>query len=113
MNTQLWIPEIENQKDVSRRSFLKFGVSSFLGLIAMQHLQTSAFSQIDNIVPHSKHCIVLFMNGGPSQLDTFDPKPGTLNGGSFAAIPTSVKGVQFSEHLPLLAEQAHQLSIIR
>lgn len=113
MNTQLWIPEIENQKDISRRSFLKFGVSSFLGLIAMQHLQSSAFSQIDNIVSHAKHCIVLFMNGGPSQLDTFDPKPGTLNGGSFAAIPTNVKGVQFSEHLPLLAEQAHQLSIIR
>jgi hypothetical protein len=53
------------------------------------------------------------MSGGPSQLDTFDPKPGTLNGGPFKAIPTSAKGVMLSEHLPLLAEGAHHLSIIR
>ena len=50
---------------------------------------------------------------GASQLDTFDPKPDTLNAGPFAAIPTNVEGIQFSEHLPLLAEQAHHLSIIR
>ena len=53
------------------------------------------------------------MNGGASQLDTFDPKPKSKNGGPFAAIPTSVKGIQFSEHLPLVAEQAHHLAIIR
>ncbi len=117
MNTQLWIPEDEGadfwQKSISRRGFLKFGMGGFLGLIAMQHLQMSAFAQIDDIVPRAKHCIVLFMNGGPSQVDTFDPKPGTLNGGPFKAISTSAKGIQFSEHLPLLAEQAHHLSIIR
>ena len=44
MKTQIGIPEIldSQQKSVSRRDFLKFGVSSFLGLIAMQHLQSSA-----------------------------------------------------------------------
>ena len=117
MNAQLWIPEYEHadllQKEISRRGFLKFGMSSFLGLIAMQHLQLSAFSQTDGLRSQAEHCIVLFMNGGPSQLDTFDPKPGTLNGGQFKAIPTSAKEIQFSEHLPLLAEQAHHLSIIR
>ena len=117
MNTQVWIPENEAPdfwgKDVSRREFLKFGMSSFLGLIAMQHLQSSVVAQIDQISGSAEHCIVLFMNGGPSQLDTFDPKPATLNGGPFKAIPTSAEGVQFSEHLPQLAEQAHHLSIIR
>ena len=117
MNAQLWIPEYEHadllQKEISRRGFLKFGMSSFLGLIAMQRLQLSAFSQTDGLRSQAEHCIVLFMNGGPSQLDTFDPKPGTLNGGQFKAIPTSAKEIQFSEHLPLLAEQAHHLSIIR
>lgn len=117
MKTKLWIPESEQpefwEKEASRRNFLKFGMSSFLGLIAMQHLQSSAFSEVGKISAHAEHCIVLFMEGGPSQLDTFDPKPGTPNGGPMKAIPTSVKGIQFSEHLPLMAEQAHHLSIVR
>ena len=117
MNTQIWIPESETpdfwRNNVSRRDFLKCGVSSFLGLIAMQHLQLSAMAQIDQMMAKAKHCIVLFMNGGPSQLDTFDPKPGTLNGGPFSAISTSARGIQFGQHLPLLAEQAHHLAIIR
>lgn len=117
MNTQIWIPENETpefwREDISRRGFLRFGMSSFLGLMAMQHLQSSSFAQVDGLTARAKHCIVLFMNGGPSQLDTFDPKPGTLNGGPFKAISTSVRGIAFSEHLPLLAEQAHHLSVIR
>ena len=111
MNAQLWIPEIE--KDISRRSFLKFGTSSFLGMIAMQHLQLSGHAATDALPTQAEHCIVLFMNGGPSQLDTFDPKAGTSNGGPFKAISTSAKGIEFSENLQLLAEQAHHLSIIR
>ncbi len=117
MNTHVGIHECETlnpqQKDVSRRDFLKVGVSSFLGLIAMRHLQSLAWTPVEGITASAKHCIVLFMNGGASQLDTFDPKPDTLNAGPFAAIPTSVAGIQFSEHLPQLAEQAHHLSIIR
>jgi hypothetical protein len=117
MNTQLWIPEYKNtqhfDKEMSRRSFLKFGTSSFLGMIAMQQLQLSAFSATDALPSQAEHCIVLFMSGGPSQLDTFDPKAGTSNGGPFKAISTSAKGIEFSENLPLLAEQAHHLSIIR
>ena len=107
MKTQVTIPESETldfqHKDVSRRNFLKLGVSSFLGLIAMQHLQSLALTPLEGIAARAKHCIVLFMNGGASQLDTFDPKPDTLNAGPFAAIPTNVEGIQFSEHLPQLA----------
>ena len=117
MNTKLWVPEYDTpelwHKEISRRSFVKTGISSFLGLIAMQHFGSSSFAQLENVIPRAKHCIVLFMSGGASQLDTFDPKPGTKNGGPFAAIPTSAKGVQVSEHLPNVAEQAHHLSIIR
>ena len=92
MKAQVRIPENEifdsRQQSVSRRDFLKVGVSSFLGLIAMQHLQSSAWTPLGGIAARAKHCIVLFMNGGASQLDTFDPKPDTLNAGPFAAIPT-------------------------
>jgi hypothetical protein len=117
MNTKLWIPEYDTpelwHKEISRRSFVKSGISSFLGLIAMQHFGSNSFAQLEDVIPRAKHCIVLFMSGGASQLDTFDPKPGTKNGGPFAAIPTSATGIQVSEHLPNVAEQAHHLSIIR
>ena len=117
MDTKLWVPEYDTpelwHKEISRRSFVKSGISSFLGLIAMQHFGSGSLAQLEDIVPRAKHCIVLFMSGGASQLDTFDPKPGTKNGGPFAAIPTSAKDIQVSEHLPNVAEQAHHLSIIR
>ena len=44
------------------------------------------------------------MNGGPSQIDTFDLKPGHANGGPFKEIDTAVPGIKISEHLPKLAE---------
>jgi hypothetical protein len=53
------------------------------------------------------------MNGGPSQTDTFDPKPGHANGGPFAAIHTSTPGIRIAEHLPLVARQMHHLAIVR
>jgi hypothetical protein len=53
------------------------------------------------------------MNGGPSQMDTFDLKPGTDNGGSFKAIDTNVPGINISEHLPKVAKHADKMAIIR
>ncbi|HSN99330.1 MAG TPA: DUF1501 domain-containing protein [Candidatus Nanopelagicales bacterium] len=63
--------------------------------------------------PRAKHCIVLWMNGGPSHLDTFDPRPGTTWGGPFKAIKTRAPGVSISEHLPQVAAEAHRLAIVR
>jgi hypothetical protein len=60
-----------------------------------------------------KSCILLWMSGGPSQLDTFDPKPGHANGGPFREIPTSVPGIRISEHLPKLAKLADRVAIVR
>jgi hypothetical protein len=60
-----------------------------------------------------RQCILLWMNGGPSQLDTFDLKPGHANGGEFKEIDTSVPGLRISEHLPRLAAQAERLAIVR
>lgn len=117
MDAKLWVPEYDTPElwhtEISRRCFFKSGITSFLGLVAMQHFGSSSSAQLEDMLPRAKHCIVLFMNGGASQIDTFDPKPGSKNGGPFAAIPTSVEGIQVSEHLPQIAEQAHHLSIIR
>lgn len=60
-----------------------------------------------------RHCILLWMSGGPSQIDTFDLKPGHDNGGAFKEIATSVPGVRISEHLPLIARQMEQIAILR
>ncbi len=60
-----------------------------------------------------KSCILLWMTGGPSQIDTFDPKPGHANGGEYKAIATSVPGISISEHLPKLAQQMKNIAIIR
>jgi len=60
-----------------------------------------------------RHCVLLWMSGGPSQMDTFDMKPGHANGGSFKETSTSVPGIRFSEHLPQLAKQADSLAIVR
>ncbi len=60
-----------------------------------------------------RHLIVLWMPGGPSQLDTFDLKPGHANGGPFKELKTAIPGMQFSEHLPELGKLAEHLSLIR
>ena len=60
-----------------------------------------------------RHCILLWMSGGPSQTDTFDMKPNHENGGEFKEISTNVPGLKFSEHLPKLAQHADKMAVIR
>jgi len=59
--------------------------------------------------------ILLSLVGGPSQLETWDPKPDAPEAvrGPFRSIPTSVPGVRFCEHLPQLARRMNQLTLIR
>jgi uncharacterized protein (DUF1501 family) len=58
-------------------------------------------------------CILLWMPGGPSQFETFDPKPGHASGGETKAISTSIAGVQFADNLPQVAKVADRLAVIR
>ncbi len=61
----------------------------------------------------ARACIFLYMAGGPSQLDTFDPKPGTANAAGTKALATSVAGLQLGEGLSRLAAQAKHLAVLR
>jgi hypothetical protein len=63
--------------------------------------------------PRERSCILLWMAGGPSQMDTFDLKPGHKNGGPFKEISTAVPGIKISEHLPGVARQMKNLAVIR
>ena len=60
-----------------------------------------------------KHVIMLYMAGGPSQMETFDPKPGAKNGGPTKAIETEVPGFTPSENLPEIAKHAGDLCLIK
>ncbi|WP_010584479.1 DUF1501 domain-containing protein [Schlesneria paludicola] len=60
-----------------------------------------------------RSCILLWMSGGPSQIDTFDLKPGHANGGTFQEIETAVPGMKFSQHLPRLAKLSNHLAVVR
>lgn len=60
-----------------------------------------------------KRCILLWLCGGPSQFETWDPKPGTTTSGPFGSIPTSIPGIHFSELMPKCASIAHKTAVIR
>ncbi|MBL8842630.1 MAG: DUF1501 domain-containing protein [Planctomycetes bacterium] len=60
-----------------------------------------------------KHLILLWMAGGPSQIDTFDPKPGAPTQGRFGVLPTDRADWLFSQHLPKLRDRAGSLAVLR
>ena len=95
---------------LSRRGFLR-GVSAAgigsLGLLDLVALRA------EDLQKKGMSVIVLWMQGGPSQFETFDPKPGHDNGGPTEAIKTSVEGIQVAQHWPLVAEQMKDIALIR
>src|SRR5438132_5981233 len=92
---------------VSRRDFLKAGTLGFLSLnlpTYLRYAQAAAASgkSVD------KSAIFIYLGGGQTHLDTWDPKPEAPEGirGEFKAIQTNVPGMEICEHLPLMAQQA-------
>src|SRR5271169_3203321 len=62
---------------------------------------------------NDKRVILLWLAGGASQLETWDPKPGTTTGGPFRSIPTAIPGIRISELMPRMAQRLDQTCIIR
>src|SRR5207249_7844306 len=84
---------------LSRRAWLKLAAAGVVGYSSSGWLRVLADNAAKD--PQRKRsCILLWMSGGPSQLDTFDLKPGHPNGGTFKPIDTSVPGIQISEAFP-------------
>ncbi|MCS6776504.1 MAG: DUF1501 domain-containing protein [Chloroherpetonaceae bacterium] len=102
---------------VSRRDFLRVGALTAFGLSMPGLLQAQAAARANgrNAGRRDVSIILIWLNGGPSHIDTFDPKPDAPQEvrGPFKAIGTNVAGIQLSEHLPKLARQADKFSIIR
>src|SRR5688500_19899111 len=95
---------------VSRGDLLKAGTAAALGLSLPQLLRADA-----RRAAHADACIVIFLNGGPSHLDMWDPKPDAPAEvrGEFQPIPTSVPGVFFGEHLTKFARRMRRCTVIR
>jgi hypothetical protein len=98
--------------DISRRQLMRLAAASVAGFSSSGWIEALADDAGSN-PRRRKSCILLWMSGGPSQTDTFDPKPGHPNGGEFKAIETAVPGILIGEHLPKLAKQMKDIAIIR
>ncbi len=115
----------------SRRSFLRRSLGALLGMsvgspilslmdgpfatglsTVQAQAQLSGEFPIVSAIP-IKSVIVLWMNGGASQLETFDPKPGTKNGGMIKGIGTAIPGLQISEFMPKTASMMNKLALVR
>ncbi|MGE3805631.1 MAG: DUF1501 domain-containing protein [Gemmataceae bacterium] len=104
-------PKIEH---VSRRAFLKGALATGTGLAlpnwgGLFNSQTMAA----DTAKKRKACILIWANGGASQLDTFDMKPGRPTGGPFRPMQSKIPGIQLCEYLPKMAQHVDKLAIIR
>src|SRR5262249_57286975 len=97
-----------------RRAFLKGVVATGTGL-AVPNWGGLVHSSLvaAEAASRGKRCILLWMNGGASQFETFDMKPGRPTGGLFRPIASNVTGLQVCEDLPQLAKVADRLAALR
>lgn len=102
----------ERSISLSRRDWLRYtGVG--IGGLSMSGWMKALADETAGQKKPPRSCILLWMNGGPSQMDTFDLKPGTKNGGTFKDIETTAPGLKISEHLPKLALHGDRMAVIR
>ena len=100
--------------ELSRRAFLRFSAAGAALTSASGWLDVLAARAAGAGVKH-KACILLWMDGGPSQHETFDPKPDAPAEvrGEFKPIATSVPGIEISERLPRVAKIMHHAAVVR
>ena len=111
------MPTSINCDGISRRDSLKLGLGGLLGagFVDMLRLRSAASGNSSLDKAPAKNCILIWLDGGPTHYETFDPKPlaPAEIRGEFHPIPTKLAGVHFSEHLTRLASIADKLAVIR
>lgn len=103
-----------NCEGATRRDCLQLGLTTIFGGGLASALRASS-SGSAKPVARAKSCILIWMDGGPTHFETFDPKPDAPAEyrGEFKAIPTKVAGIQFSEHMVKLAGMLDKLAVVR
>ena len=102
----------ESNAMLTRRRWLQCG-GAFVSSLLLPRLLRAREGRADS--PPAKQAIVIYLQGGLSHYESFDPKPDAPAAyrGEFGQIATSLPGVRFSEHLPRLAQRAHKFNVIR
>jgi hypothetical protein len=97
---------------LSRRTFLRSVAAGTagLGLVGFKDAMTL---HAEELRKRGMACVLLFMRGGPSQFETFDPKPGTSIGGPTTAIDTAVSGIEIAEQWPNVAKAMKEIALVR
>ncbi|MCA9224304.1 MAG: DUF1501 domain-containing protein [Planctomycetales bacterium] len=107
-------PRCFTGEHVSRRAMLKGCLATATGGAVMNWgWLTQSSTALAAAAREAKHCILLWMNGGASQFETFDMKPGRPTGGLFRPISTNVPGTQICELMPKMAQQMDKIAVIR
>ena len=100
-----------SQHEMSRRSVLGGMAGVGLGLGALGGLVQPAVGE--ELKKKEKQVLLLWLDGGMSQLESWDPKPNTQFGGPYRSIPTSLPGVHVSELMPLTSQLIHKIAVVR
>ncbi len=105
---------IQTNRDgvLSRRTFLRSVAAGAAGL-GMLGWKEAVTLHAEELRKRGLACVLLFMRGGPSQMETFDPKPGTDHGGPTQAIDTAAGGVRIAEHWTNLAKVMNDVAVVR
>src|SRR5262245_10156472 len=104
----------QNCEGFTRRDCLRLGLAGFFGGGLVGALRSTALGAV-NPARHAKACILIWMDGGPSHYETFDPKPEAPQEfrGQFDAIATKTPGVQFSQNMRRLAATSDKFAVVR
>jgi hypothetical protein len=104
-----------NCERTTRRDCLRLGLGALLGGGLIDALRVRGEAALGGKASWPTSCILIWMDGGPSHYETFDPKPGAPSEirGQYESIATSVPGVRFSRHMTRLAAIADKLTIVR
>lgn len=106
-----------NCNGIGRRDFIQLGLSALCGagMIDLIRLRAETAQRSGRASPDQVRCILIWMDGGPSHYETFDPKPDAPKEirGELAPIKTRISGAQFCETVPKLADVADKLTIVR
>lgn len=94
---------------LTRRQFLHMGATAFAAARLIGGVEACA----DDVKKKHRACILIWLGGGPSQMETWDPKPGTPNGGPTKAISTATSGIQIAESWPKTAGLMNDIALIR
>src|SRR4051812_34600791 len=99
----------------SRRDFLRLGIAAAGGGMGFSSLLRAQSESPIASLSRPVNCILVWLDGGPSHYEMFDPKPDAPSDirGELGTIPTALTGVRFSESVPHLAKIADKMTVVR